>query len=245
MEDKHIRKINNDRINPRMWRWDYLALRSILKNLREFSKTVQKNNAKKILDLGCGTKPYETLFKFSNQFVGFDIEKNDRVDVIGFNWDLPFEDNEFDALISTQVLEHTAKIGETIKEIRRVVKNDGLVFISAPFVFPVLGAPYDYYRFTKYGLLEIFKDFEVIKIIPSGGFANTILRMFNVFLFSIPGIRYLFTPFYFFNNLSALFFDQTIFLIHNLLREKKIGGLVENLYFSFPENYCLVVRNKK
>jgi SAM-dependent methyltransferase len=121
-----------ERLRPRIWQWDYLGLRPLLMHLIRFSRKANGEGVKRVLDLGCGAKPYASLFPFAEAFIGFDVEKNENVDFVGFNWDLPFSDNEFDALICTQVLEHTAKTAETIQEIKRVVKKGGLIMSLFP-----------------------------------------------------------------------------------------------------------------
>jgi SAM-dependent methyltransferase len=237
-----IEKKINERVRPRIWQWDYLVLKPLLVELMGFSELVEKQVLRNIIDLGCGVKPYEELFPFVDKMVGFDIEKNDRVDFVGVNWDLPFNDNEFDALISTQVLEHTRKIPETIKEIKRVVKGGGLIFISVPFVFPEHGAPYDYYRFTKYGLIEIFSDFEIISLKESSGFISTILRSINVFFNFFPGSKYYLFPIYFINNIFGIIVDKFIYYISKF-GPKKVADAYQNFYMGFPENYFIILRN--
>lgn len=244
MNKKNIEKLIKERINPMPWQWGYLALKPIRDNLVKFSVQVKRENAKGILDMGCGIKPYESFFSFADKFVGFDIVKNERVDVVGSNWNLPFNNDEFDSLISTQVLEHTAKISETVLEIKRVVKNKGLIFISAPLTFPEHGAPYDFYRFTKYGLKEIFKDFEILEIRPLNGFLNTLLRLVNVFLKNIPILGYLFMPIYFINNVVAIMLDRVMYL-SSKTKVKMIKDFYFNFYMGMTENYVLILRNKK
>jgi SAM-dependent methyltransferase len=226
-------------INPKIWEWGYLMLKPVSNELKRFSLELKKHNFKCILDLGCGIKPYKSLFPFAEKFVGFDIEKNDSVDFVGINWNLPFRDNEFDALISTQVLEHTIEIKKTASEIKRVVINDGLIFISAPLIYPEHGAPYDYYRFTKYGLQEIFKNFEILKIVPQGGYFNTLFRLLNIFLNYFPGSKYYLFPLFLLNNVVGLFFDKMFFLINYLSKD------IYKIYMGMPENFMVIMRNKK
>lgn len=237
------RKIK-ERISPVLWQWDYLGLMPLLDNLKSFSRNIDEEKLKDILDLGCGSKPYESLFKFANKFVGFDIERNNVVDFVGYNWDLPFLDNEFDALISTQVLEHTAKISETVREIRRVVRNGGLIYISVPLTFPEHGIPYDFYRFTRYGLMEVFKDFEIISITPHNGYLATLLRLWNAFLNYIPGARFFLFPLFFFNNVLALMFDRLAKLMSNL-PHPMIKEAYDKVYMGMTESYSMVLKNKK
>lgn len=241
---KAIEQKIRERLFPRLWQWDYLGLKPVLDNLKSFSRSAAKEGGKVVLDLGCGSKPYESLFSFSDKFVGFDVEKNDRVDVVGFNWNLPFRDNEFDVLISTQVLEHTAKITETVQEIKRVVKPGGLVYISVPLTFPEHGIPYDFYRFTRYGLMEVFKDFEIISVVPHNGYLATLLRLWNAFLNYIPGARFFLFPVFFFNNVLALFLDSLARLLSSL-PHPMIREAYDKVYMGMTESYSMVVRNRK
>lgn len=232
------------KLAPKIWHWDYLGMKPLQVALKDFSREIQKKDAKKILDLGCGVKPYESLFPSVEKYVGFDVEPHPRVDVTGFNWDLPFEDNEFDALISTQVLEHTAKIRETVAEMRRIVKPGGLVYVSVPLTFPEHGIPYDFYRFTRYGLMEVFKDFEIISLTPHNGYLATLIRLWNAFLNYIPGARFFLWPVFLVNNLVALCFDAVAkalsHLPHPLIKEA-----YDKVYMGMTESYSVVLRNKK
>lgn len=241
MTKNSVSKINKQ-INPSLFNWGYLALKPILEKIKSFARLAEKENAKKILDLGCGMKPYESLFSFADAFIGFDTQNNEKVDAVGFNWNLPFQDSEFDALISTQVLEHTAKVSETIEEIKRVVKNGGLIFISVPLVFPEHGIPYDYYRFTSFGIREVFRGFDVLKIIPQGGYISTLIRIINVFLNYLPGSKFLF-PVFMINNVIAVFFDNLFSFLIKILGKK--ADKLKQIYYGMPENYIAVMRNKK
>lgn len=230
-------------MSPHIWEWSYLTLKPLKTNVKAFAQMLRKENCRFILDLGCGNKPYRELFPFAENYIGFDIVPGPEVDTVGVNWDLPFEENEFDALLTTQVLEHTAKISDTVDEIRRVVKKDGLLFISAPLTYPEHEPPYDYYRFTRYGLLEIFKDFEVVSISSSGGFLNTLCKLANVFLNYFPYAKYWAFPIFFLNNIAGMLFDRFFALL-------KISGLptfnkIYEIYMRMPENFMLVLRNTK
>ena len=221
---KSVRKLISERINPKIWQWDYLALKQILSFLALFACDLKKEKTRNILDVGCGVKPYKKLFSFCEKYVGIDACSNKRADVVCDSWDMPFRDNEFDALISTQVLEHTKKISETVTEIKRVVKNGGLIFISAPLVYPEHEIPDDFYRFTRYGLRAIFKDFDIIEIRAHSGFVCTLLRLWNVFLHYIPGSAYFLFPLFIFNNILGIscdIFARIVFLLAHRMSGKK------------------------
>jgi len=239
------RKIVNERLRPRLWHYGYLGMKPLLEALICFSAQLKKEDKyHSVLDLGCGIKPYRSLFESTEKYIGFDIEENDEVDVVGLNWNLPFEENEFDALISTQVLEHTAKITETVAEIKRVVKPEGLIYISVPLTFPEHGIPHDFYRFTRYGLMEVFKDFEIIYITPHNGYLATLIRLWNVFLIYIPGSYYIFLPVFFINNSLALLLDGLAKLFSKL-SYPIIKEAYDKVYMGMTESYSILLRNKK
>lgn len=138
----------------------------------------------KILDFGCGSKPYKSLFKF-DQYIGVDIENpghphcNEQVDVFFDGKSLPFEDASFDACFSTEVFEHVFEIDQTMREIRRVLRPGGKVFVTTPFVWDEHEAPYDYCRYTSFGLRNVFErnGFEVLVQKKLGTFSQVILQL--------------------------------------------------------------------
>jgi SAM-dependent methyltransferase len=230
-------------ISPSIFDWSYLTLKPLLSEIKQYSRQLELEETETILDLGCGIKPYISLFPFAKKYIGFDIVAGPEVDVVGKNWELPFRDNEFDALLTTQVLEHTARISETVLEIKRVVKKDGLIFVSAPMTYPEHEVPYDYFRFTRYGLQEIFKDFEIVSITSSGGFIHTMFKLVNVFVNYFPHARYLGAPLFLINNLLGVSID----FCFSILNGKGNATLQKfyDIYMRMPENFMIVIRNTK
>ena len=152
----------------------------------------------KVLDLGCGNSPYASLF--SNR-VGFDFEMNRGVDVIGDAHNLPFENESFDMILCSEVLEHLIDPKKAISEMNRVLKFGGKLVLTTRFIFPIHDAPHDYWRFTRYGLLELFKDWKIEKIIEEYDTIDTLavifqrigfqsrarlLKYFNIIFFVLP-----------------------------------------------------------
>jgi len=236
-------------MNTREWArpvitdWSYISLKALARQVRTFASMVEKENARSLLDLGCGAKPYRPFFPHIEKYIGFDIAAGPEVDVVGKNWDLPFANDEFDALLTTQVLEHTAKLLPTVQEIQRVVKTKGLIFVSAPLTYPEHGVPYDYYRFTRYGLLELFRDFTVVHISSSGGFLSTLCKLHNVFWNYFPYARYWAWPLFLFNNIVGLAAD----FIFSRFSKSQVSVLAKaaDIYMRMPENFMIVLRNTK
>jgi len=111
----------------------------------------------KLLDLGCGIKPFQTLYAgFSETSVGIDVEHSPHgtsmADRIYDGKKIPFDDNTFDYVLCTEVLEHVPDPKEFLMEIRRVMKPGAVLIMTIPFMVPLHEEPYDFYRYTKYGL---------------------------------------------------------------------------------------------
>lgn len=136
-------------------------------------------NNKLILDVGgnknIGKKGY--IYNHKN-YICLNISKEANPDVIGSAFNLPFKDNTFDVVISTEVFEHLEYPFITANEVYRVLKKDGIFIGSAPFLFPIHGDPDDHFRFTNSCLKLFFKKFRVVKINSLGGY----LGVFGLFL---------------------------------------------------------------
>jgi ubiquinone/menaquinone biosynthesis C-methylase UbiE len=92
------------------------------------------------------------------------------IDVAGSIYDIPFPDESFDSIVCTQVFEHLAYPWKAVKEIRRVLKKGGCVLITVPQTSPLHGEPWDYYRYTHWGLEALFEDFELIEMKRCGNY---------------------------------------------------------------------------
>jgi len=123
------------------------------------------------LDIGCSNSPY---IKYFPNRIGLDIQNGPRVDVVADAHKLPFEDEKFDNILCTEVLEHLHSPHLAISEMKRVLKKDGKLILSTRFIFPLHDTPNDYYRYTKYGLRYLFKDWQIIELEEE---ANTITTL--------------------------------------------------------------------
>ncbi|WP_199248590.1 bifunctional 2-polyprenyl-6-hydroxyphenol methylase/3-demethylubiquinol 3-O-methyltransferase UbiG [[Phormidium] sp. ETS-05] len=133
----------------------------------------------KVLDVGCGEKPYEPWFLSANTYIGIDIYQGSKVDVVvETSKDWPFETGYFDAVICTQVFEHTVDLDSVLSEIHRVLKPGGQLLVSVPFIYNEHGSPDDYRRFSTHGLNNLLSDkFEIIDLKPQGGIGSTLCTL--------------------------------------------------------------------
>ena len=112
----------------------------------------------RVLDFGCGSKPYETLFPNATEYVGVDIEVsghdhiNSKVDVYYDGHTLPFKDKSFDSVVAFEVFEHVFSPDDTLAEIFRVLMPGGKFMISVPFAWDEHEAPFDYARYSSFGI---------------------------------------------------------------------------------------------
>lgn len=113
------------------------------------------------LDLGCSFSPYKDLFP---DRVGFDNTEGPDVDVVGDAHNLPFDDETFEVILCTEVLEHLHTPERAVQEMHRVLKPGGIVILTTRFIFPLHAAPNDYFRYTKYGLKHLFREWEIVEL---------------------------------------------------------------------------------
>ena len=106
-----------------------------------------------ILDAGCGLRSV-----YYPNVVNLEIVDYPTTDVIGFADKLPFPDNTFDAVFSLNVLEHVRDPFTSAKELERVLKPGGKLYVAVPFLQPFHGYPNHYYNMTTSGLKNLFSD---------------------------------------------------------------------------------------
>jgi ubiquinone/menaquinone biosynthesis C-methylase UbiE len=85
------------------------------------------------------------------------MREGPNVDIVAFANNLPFYDEEFDNVLCLEMLEHDNRFWESIKEMYRVLKPGGtMVITTRSNGFPNHDYPYDYYRFSKEALIDLF-----------------------------------------------------------------------------------------
>ncbi|MCK4738571.1 MAG: class I SAM-dependent methyltransferase [Deltaproteobacteria bacterium] len=145
----------------------------------EFAENVGKELPAEtlLLDAGAGECWYKPHFSHLKYYsVDFGLGKGDwdytNLDVLANLLQLPFEDNTFDAVLCTQVLEHINLPGDFVKELYRILKPGGKLYLSAPQGFKEHQTPHDYFRYTSFGLRFLFEEagFKVEYVKPFGGF---------------------------------------------------------------------------
>ena len=145
----------------------------------------------RLLDVGCGSKPYQELFSVDD-YIGLDIdnEASRNRKIADYFYDgktFPFNEDEYDSVLCNQVLEHVFNPDEFLSEIKRVLKPGGRLLLTVPFVWDEHEQPHDYARYSSFGLKALLdkNGFNVIGYKKIGADASTILQLINVYLYKI------------------------------------------------------------
>ena len=172
----HLKKIGNAY---------YFANTQLTKNIETVAKYVKNN----VLDIGCGRKPYESLFKYVT-YTGLEVDtpmmrESSLADVFYNGKNLPFDNEVFDSVVCNQVLEHIFEPDEFLAEINRVLKTNGTLLVSVPFVWDEHEQPVDYARYTRFGLKHLMakNSFEVVEVRVTCADVRFLCQIFNTYLY--------------------------------------------------------------
>jgi SAM-dependent methyltransferase len=164
----------------------YLIRRPLFKHIRRFAPQLSG----RLLDFGCGRKPYQNLFTV-NEYIGVDMETtghdhtNSKVDVFYDGKHLPFADAHFDSLFCSEVLEHIFNPDEILAEINRVLKPGAKALFTVPFCWNEHEVPYDYARYSSFGITHLLQKngFKVMALQKSGGFVHVVAQLWALYFF--------------------------------------------------------------
>tara|TARA_B110000438_G_scaffold294347_1_gene335621 strand:+ start:418 stop:1311 length:894 start_codon:yes stop_codon:yes gene_type:complete len=114
-------------------------------------KKIQYKPKAIILDIGAGHKNWENV-------IPLDIYYYPGVEICAKADKLPFSDNSVDMIVSQSAIEHIVNGVKALKEMERILKPDGIIFIEAPFIYPYHPEPYDLRRWSTNGLDDAFEN---------------------------------------------------------------------------------------
>ncbi len=166
----------------------YLARDGLSRAIKAFAPEISG----KLLDVGCGTMPYRNLFDSVNEYVGLEIsrdgflgEKNGKYYYDGIHF--PFDDNTFDGILCNQVLEHVFNPDDFLQEMKRVLRPQGKILLTVPFVWDEHEQPYDYARYSTFGLKALLEKqgFKWIKHQKIRADVSTISQLLNAYLYKV------------------------------------------------------------
>jgi len=160
----------------------------IRKGLYTHIKDIAPNITGRTLDIGCGSKPYKSLYK-SSEYVGleFDTPENRRIKNADYFYDgntFPFNEDDFDSIVASEVFEHVFNPDNFLDEIHRILKKDGKLFMTMPFVWDEHEQPFDYARYSSYGIKAILEKhgFEILEQRKSVDDIRVIFQLMNLYI---------------------------------------------------------------
>ena len=132
----------------------------IFDELLKFSSSVVDNSI--IIDIGAGQSELAMFFENSKYFavdlgVGDDEWDFSELDVKSDVQSLPIRDSIADAVINLWVMEHVPAPHLMVNEMYRILKPGGKTFLIVPFTLHEHQQPYDFYRYTRYGVRHLFE----------------------------------------------------------------------------------------
>ena len=203
---ERVRNIHQRELfNPKIFGFFFNPFYTVRKELYQGIKDNSPYLKGKLLDFGCGSKPYKKLFNVE-EYIGLDIEEsghnhdNEEIDVFYDGKTIPFDDNCFDSIFSSEVFEHVFELETILKEINRVCKPNGHLLITLPFVMCEHEIPFDYGRYTSFGIKHLLEKngFEIVKQTKTSDFIQTTIQMWNIYVYQnilkYKKVRFFLTP---------------------------------------------------
>lgn len=202
--------------NPSITQSNYLVRSRLLRSIKRLAPKLKG----RMMDFGCGQKPYRSLFQV-DEYIGVDYDNpghphtNEAIDVYYDGRTLPFPPHDFDAIFSSEVFEHVFNLPEILPELNRVLRSGGLLLITCPFAFCEHEQPNDYARYTSFAMRHMLEQagFEIVEQVKTGNSIEAIYQLRLVYIHQhitpivrkVPVVRSLFRLFtYTVMNLAAL-----------------------------------------
>jgi SAM-dependent methyltransferase len=162
--------------DPKFWRSDYIHLRALGAQMkRAVADHLGGREAVDVVDVGCGTQPYRSLFGSVGKYVGVDLAEGPYTDVVATAEELPFDDESFDCYLCNQMLHYSPTPERVIAEAHRVLRPGGLALISTHGLAIYQSYDGDYWRWTHQGLETLIAGggpWRSVDVYPNGGAAS-------------------------------------------------------------------------
>jgi SAM-dependent methyltransferase len=175
-------KISQQHSNRRAHNWLVYDIgdRFLLKYSRHYNGV--------LYDLGAGESPYKDFFlQYADQYIAVDWAgsyHDTKADIAAdLNLPLPIESEVADTVVSLSVMEHLCEPQTMLNEAYRILKPGGGIILQVPWQWWIHEAPYDFFRYTPYGLKYLFEKAGFIDVLvePQSGFFTMWFLKMNCF----------------------------------------------------------------
>lgn len=158
----------------------------------DINSTIRQNDT--VLDAGAGDGHWRYLLPNHINYISMDMGVGDNtvdysfLDIKGDLREIPLEDNSIDIIISIQVLEHLPEPWLVLQEFNRILKPGGTLFFSCPQGEYQHQVPYDFYRYTIFGIRSLLSGSNFVEewIKPQKG---NISKISNDYVHTIEKIK--------------------------------------------------------
>lgn len=236
---RELEQARRSRRYPRRTQFDYVHLRRLVVDLERVLAELD-HPVRDVLDIYCGSRPYDDLLPAGVRCIGLDVEGNPYgvADVVS-NEFLPCEDSSFDLVMCLEAFHYVADPEEGVREMGRVLRPGGTAIVAVPFVWEYDRSILER-RYTGPELAALFDGWEDVRILENGGrvvawatLTGTLLERARARIPEFLGVgralRALFGPLYLVLNGVAHFLDR--------LDEREAHGTK-----TLPMNLLLVAR---
>lgn len=118
-----------------------------------------------ILEFGSGDKNLSVsankIFFHAKSFTQTDINPDFGHEVLDVRDVSNLENNKYDLVLCCNVIEHVYENNEIALNLKKLVKKNGYLLVSVPFIYPLHDEPGDFWRYTEHNLKKMFKDFHI------------------------------------------------------------------------------------
>ena len=165
---EQVAGMRRTRRQPRPTQFDYLHVRRLIDDLTAALARVGVG-AEDVLDVFCGTRPYDDLLPATARITGLDIPGNPYgvADVVSADF-LPFPDESYDLVMCIEGFHYVTDPQEGVDEIRRVLRPRGQALISVPLVWEYDRTVLEH-RFTGPSLARLFEGWDDVRLVENGG----------------------------------------------------------------------------
>ena len=179
--------MSDPRLDPPRTMPTYAVRAPLARWLRDEAKRAHDDlGSYRLLDVGCGQKPYEPFFApYVSSYVGVDPVDNPHSELKGSVEDLPVEDSSFDVVLCSQVLEHCDDPARAISELHRATAPGGRLLLSTHGVQAYHPSPVDYWRWTHAGLEKVVRengDWASVRVSPASGTTACVAMLVNMYI---------------------------------------------------------------
>ncbi len=155
------------------WKFNWLANHKIIAALEH----VRHHARGALLDVGCGSKPFEPLFAGRvSRYWGSDLRASrylagERPDAFATAEAQPFRAGSFDTVLGLSMLTYLPEPGRMLAEAHRVLQPGGVLIMEFTQMVPLHDEPHDYFRFTRFGAEYLLREagFDMVEAVPVGG----------------------------------------------------------------------------